>query len=199
MTDQTRTLLTRVAIVLGVFILGGLVGWVSRGPGQDEGISRVLSYSDWRLICPSDKDKNDKDNKDKSDKVFCTMTSELVDSKQGTRVADVTIGRDEDKPMMAIKVPLTVLIQSGVGVQFGADTQTVQYSTCMPDGCVAIVPFDDKMRSGFENAKSFSLIVTLQNGKSITLPMSVQGYVDAQKALNNIEARRHSWWRRMWS
>jgi hypothetical protein len=44
-----------------------------------------------------------------------------------------------------------------------------------------------------------ALVVTAQNGRTVSLPVSVKGYSDARKALNNIEARRHSWWRRLWS
>jgi invasion protein IalB len=190
MTNQMRYWLTRGAMALGVFIVGGLVGWVLRGPNADDGIPRILMYKDWRLICPTDKD----------DKSFCTMTSELIDSKSGTKLAQLSFGREDGKDMLAIKVPLTVLIPAGVGLQFGSDTQTYQYATCSSDGCFAFVPVDDKLRSSFQNAKSLSVVVTAsQNTKSVALPMSPQGYADAISSLNKIEARRHSWWRRLWS
>ncbi|HVU19883.1 MAG TPA: invasion associated locus B family protein [Rhizomicrobium sp.] len=190
MTDQMRNWLTRGAIALGVFIVGGLVGWIARGPGQDSGTPRIMLYQDWRLICPTDKEA----------KGSCTMMSELVDQKSGTRLAQLTIGSEDEKPVLAIKVPLTVLLPAGVGLQFGSDTQTFPYQMCEPDGCIAFVPVDDKLRSSFDGAKSLSIVVTAsQNGKTVALPMSVQGYGDAEKNRNLIEARRHSWWRRLWS
>lgn len=175
---------------LGVFIVGALVGWIARGPGQDAGTARIMVYQDWRLVCPSDKDA----------KASCTMMSELVDPKSGTRLAQLSIGTEDSKPILAVKVPLTVLLPAGVGLQFGTDTQTFQYAMCAPDGCMAFVPVDDKLRASMDGAKSMSIVVTAsQNGKAVALPMSVQGYGDAEKALNNIEAKRHSWWRRLWS
>lgn len=185
-----RDWLTRGAMALGVFILGGLVGWVLRGSGSDAGTSRILMYKDWRLVCPADKD----------DKAFCTMTSELIDNKSGTKLAQLSFGKEDGKDMLAVKVPLTVLIPAGVGLQFGSDTQTYQYATCAPDGCLAFIPVDDKLRASFLGAKSIGVVVTAsQNGKSVALPMSPQGYADAISSLNTIEARRHSWWRRLWS
>jgi invasion protein IalB len=190
MTDQMTNWLTRGAMALGVFIVGALVGWVARGPGQDSGTARIMVYQDWRLICPSDKDA----------KAACSMMSELIDPKSGTRLVQLSIGTDDNKPILAIKVPLTVLLPAGVGLQFGTDTQTLPYATCAPDGCLAFVPVDDKLRSAFDSAKSLSVIVTAsQNGKTVALPMSVKGYSEASKSLNNIEAKRHSWWRRLWS
>jgi invasion protein IalB len=190
MTDQMRNWLTRGAMALAIFIVGALLGWIVRGPGHDAKVARILMYQDWRVLCPAEKDE----------KGSCSMTSEFVDQRSGTRLADLTFGRDNGKQILAIKVPLTVLIPAGVGVQLGTETQTFQYATCAPDGCLAFAPVDDKLMASFATAKSISLIVTAsQNGKSVALPMSVQGYSDAAEALNTAEARRHSWWRRLWS
>jgi invasion protein IalB len=190
MTDQMRSWLTRGAMALVVFIVGALAGWAVRGSGEGGAVPSIRLYSDWRLICPAEKEE----------KLGCQLTSELIDQKSGTQLAQLSMERADGKQMLAIRVPLTVLIPAGVGLQFGTDTQTYQYSTCAPNGCLAFVPVDDKLLASFNNAKSVALVVTAsQNGKSVALPMSVQGYAEATKALNNTEARRHSWWRRLWS
>jgi invasion protein IalB len=190
MTDQMRNWLTRGATALVIFIAGALAGWVVRGPGQSGAVPSIRLFDDWRLICPADKEQ----------KAGCQLTSELVDQRSGTQLAQLSMERADGKELLAIRVPLTVLIPAGVGLQFGTDTQTYQYSTCAPNGCLAFVPVDDKLLASFNNAKSVALVVTAsQNGKSVALPMSVRGYAEATKTLNNIEARRHSWWRRLWS
>lgn len=189
MNDQMKALLPRIAMGLGVFIVGALVGWFVRGSGGD-GAASIRVYDDWRVICPSDKDKDAK--------ASCQLTSELVDPKSGTQLSQFAIGTEDGKQTLVVRVPLTVLLPAGVGIQFGSDTQTFQYATCAASGCLAFVPFDEKLRSSFETAKSISVVVTAsQNGKSVSLPMSVKGYAEATKALNNSEARRHSWWRRL--
>jgi invasion protein IalB len=187
MNDQMRTLLPRVAMTLGVFIVGALAGWFVHGSGND-GAASIRVYDDWRVVCPSDKNM----------KVSCQLTSELVDPKSGVLLSRLALGNEDGKQTLAVRVPLTVLIPAGVGIQFGTDTQTFQYGTCAPEGCLAFVPVDDKLRSSFETAKSLSVLVTAsQNGKSVSLPMSVKGFADAEKAFNNSEARRHSWWRKL--
>jgi invasion protein IalB len=187
MNDQMRNLLPRIAMALGVFIVGALAGWFLHGSGSD-GAASIRIYDDWRLVCPSDKEA----------KASCQLTSELIDPKSGTQLAQLALGSEDGKQTLIVRVPLTVLIPAGVGVQFGTDTQTFQYGTCLPNGCLAFVPVDDKLRASFDNAKSLAVLVTAsQNGKSVSLPMSIKGYAEASKALNNTEASRHSWWRRL--
>jgi invasion protein IalB len=187
MNDQMRALLPRIAMGLGVFIVGALVGWFVRGSGGD-GAASIRVYDDWRVICPADKET----------KVSCQLTSELIDPKTGTQLAQLTMGKEEGKDTLVVRVPLTVLIPAGVGIQFDSDTQTFQYATCAGNGCLAFVPMTDKLHASFDGAKSLAVVVTAsQNGKSVSLPMSVKGFADASKALNNTEARRHSWWRRL--
>ena len=185
-----RTWLMRGIIALVCLVLGVALGWILRGPGIESNVGRIMVYQDWRLACPKDSD----------DKASCQLATELVDPKTGTPLAQIALTRFEGKPTMSIRVPLTVLIPAGLGLQFGSDTKTYQYATCSAVGCFAFVPADDKLLDQLKSASSVSVVVTVsQNGKSAALPMSVRGYVEAAKALNTIEGKRHSWWRRLWS
>jgi len=107
MNDQMKALLPRIAMGLGVFIVGALVGWFVRGSGGD-GAASIRVYDDWRVVCPADK----------TTKVSCQLTSELVDPKSGVLLARLAIGNEDGKETLAVRVPLTVLIPAGVGVQF---------------------------------------------------------------------------------
>lgn len=190
MTDPMRTWLMRGVIALVFLVLGVILGWALRGPGLGSDVGRIMVYQDWRLACPSDNDS----------KASCQLATELVDQKSGTPLAQLALQRLDDKRTLSIRVPLTVLIPAGVGLQMGSDTKTYQYATCVPSGCFAFVPVDDKFLDTLNGAQTVSLVVTVsQNGKSAALPMSIRGYTDGMKALNIIEARRHSWWRRLWS
>jgi invasion protein IalB len=190
MTDQMRTWLTRGAIALVFLGLGVLLGWILRGPGLGSDVGRIMVYQDWRLACPKDQDE----------KASCQLATEFVDQRSGTPLVQLALARFEGKQTLSIRVPLTVLIPAGVGLQFGSDTKAYQYATCSPVGCFAFVPVDDKLMESLNGASSISVMVTVsQNGKSAALPVSVHGYADGLKALNIIEAKRHSWWRRLWS
>jgi invasion protein IalB len=190
MNDSVRTWLVRGAIALSFLVLGGVAGWIMRGPGLDSNVGRIMVYQDWRLACP----------KDSNDKASCQLATEFVDQRSGTPLAQLALERFGGRRTMSIRVPLTVLIPAGVGLQFGSDTKTYQYATCSPAGCFAFAPADDKLMDALNGASSISVVVTVsQNGKSAALPLSTRGYADAIKALDTIEARRHSWWRRLWS
>jgi invasion protein IalB len=190
MKDPMRTWLMRSAFALGFLALGVVAGWILRGPGLDSNVGRIMVYQDWRLACPKDSD----------DKASCQLATEFVDQRSGTPLAQLALERLDGKRTMSIRVPLTVLIPAGVGLQFGSDTKTYQYATCSAIGCFAFAPADDKLMDSLDSASAISVVVTVsQNGKSAALPMSTRGYADAIKALNTIEARRHSWWRRLWS
>jgi invasion protein IalB len=195
MNDQMRIWLRRGAFALGGFVLGGIVGWTMHGSSGPT-VSRISFYKDWRLACPSDDDK----------KASCALATDVSDPKSGTRLAQVTMGVDAtskdnlDKHVLVVTVPLTVLIAPGVGVQVGTDAPTTAaYATCLPSGCIATVPVTDAMADKLQNAASIGLVVTAESGRSITLPVSVQGYKEATAAMNATDGKRRSWWKRLWS
>lgn len=181
----------RGSIALGGLVVGLALGWIVRGPGSGGDTARMLFFNDWRMVCPADKD----------DKASCGMTADVVDPRSGTKLAQFALGSQPGKTEeeLVISVPLTVLIPPGVGLQIGSDTKTYPYQTCVSTGCVSIVKVDDALLKSLDGASSMALVVTAQNGRSVSLPVSVKGYSEARKVFNNIEARRHSWWRRLWS
>jgi invasion protein IalB len=192
MDDKMRTQLTRGGIALGILIVGLIAGWIGGVSTAHDGTAKIEVFKDWRLACPGDDDK----------KGSCALASDISDPSSGTHLAQITVGVQAEKPdtqMMVVTVPLTVLIQPGLGVQIGSDTKTLPFATCVPSGCVATMALDDKTLDSLRDAQTMNLVVTAENGRSISLPVSVQGYKAASSTMNWSEARRHSWWRRLWS
>ena len=192
MDDNMRTLLTRVGIAVGILAVGLIAGWIGGVSSAHDGAAKIEVFKDWRVACPEDENA----------KGACALATDINDPQSGQRLAQITMGAEAGKPdveMMVINVPLTVLIQPGLGVQIGADTKTVAYATCVPSGCVATMPVDDKLAEAMRTAQTMNLVVTAENSRSVSLPVSVQGYQDASGKMNSVEARRRSWWRRLWS
>jgi invasion protein IalB len=192
MDDKMQNLLTRVGVILAVLVVGLIAGWIGGASSTHDGTAKIEVFKDWRLACPADDDK----------KGACALATDVNDPQSGQRLAQITMGAETGKPdveMMVINVPLTVLIQPGLGVQIGADTKTVPYATCLPSGCVATLPLDAKTSDALRAAQTMNLIVTAQNSRPVTLAVSVQGYADASGRMNATEARRRSWWKRLWS
>lgn len=190
MTDQMRNLLTRGGTVLGIFVLGILAGWLLHGTPGSAKVSRMYVYDDWRLVCPKDSDQ----------KTTCAIFGTITES--GQRVGEMSFALKDgnpDKHVLIVRVPLGVLLTSGVGVQVGSDTQTFPYSACDAGGCVVMADVDDKLLDEIAAASNVGVVVSDARGRSGTLNMSIKGYNEARSGMNSTEARRHSWWRRLWS
>jgi len=192
MDDKSRNLSTLAGVGVGVLVVGLIAGWIIGASVAHDNAAKIEVYKDWRLACPADDDK----------KGACALATDVNDPASGQHLAQITMGAESGKPdveMMVINVPLTVLIQPGVGVQIGADTKTVAYATCLPSGCVATLALDDKLKDELRTATTVNLVVTAENSRTVPLPVSVQGYADAAGRMNATEARRRSWWKRLWS
>lgn len=184
--------LKTAGILLAVFVVGGIGGWIGRGALAGPGdIPTMNVYQDWRLFCPTSKDVA----------VSCEMSQDVVDQRAGMRVARLVMLKDKDKSMiLAVTVPLQVLLEPGVGLKIGDDQVRVfQYKTCTEDGCLSIIPMNDEIETALGKTQQASVVVAQPDGKAVGLPFSMKGYGEAYKAFLNNEAKRNSWWRRLWS
>lgn len=196
--DGLKPLAKPVGIVAGIFVVGALLGWVGRGviAGTPD-VPTMLAFNDWRVTCPASKEKN----------VACRLGYDMVDQKSGQQVASFTIfrepGKDEKSApgakMLAINVPLNVLLEPGLGLKLGSDTKTIPYKTCVDGGCIATLPLDKALEKSIGDTDDISLTVARLDGKGVELPVSTKGFAAAHKAYVNYEAKRSSWWWRLWS
>ena len=193
--DGIPPIATQTAMWAGVFIVGALLGWIGRGllAGPPD-VTTINVYDDWRLICPSLKEKDG----------ACRMTEDIVDTKSGQSVASLVIMKELEKDkqvstVLAISVPLNVLLEPGIGLKFGNELKTYQYKTCTEAGCIAIVPFDEKIESSIVGASDAALSVARLDGKTVQLPFSTKGFAEARRAYVRFDAKHSSWWWRLWS
>jgi invasion protein IalB len=184
--------LKRVLSGLAVLVVGGVAGWIGHGVlAGPADVPNMRIYDDWRLLCPALKDK----------KESCEMSQDVVDSKSGQQVARLVLARDKDNTtVMAVTVPLGVLLEPGLGLKLSKDDVRVfQYKTCTEAGCLAVIPVNAQMEGTLASTPDFSVTVAGRDGKTVELPLSTKGFTVARKAYLNDEAKRNSWWRRLWS
>jgi invasion protein IalB len=182
-------------LIIGAIVLGGgIAGWIGRGvlTGPPD-TTTVTLYQDWQLICPASKDKDK----------HCEIIQDVVNEKIGRRVARISMGyiKQEKQPSLMLTVPLGVLLEPGLGLKLGVeDMKAYPYKTCVDDGCVAIIPIDKKLDKSLIAAQDASLaVVTPQgDGKPISLPFSMKGFAQAHRAYLSGEAKRNSWFWRLW-
>ena len=184
---------TERLIVGGVALLVGLLlGWMVRGVATyNIKAAQVATYDDWRVACPS------ADTKDAN----CELVSEVSDKQSGNPVARVTITTDKDnKQIVGFTLPHGVALEAGMGIQVGKDPVKVfPYRTCTSLGCVATAPYDDKLAASVRGASEVNVMFATLEGKPIKVPMSTKGYPKAVSAWKSSDAKRHSWFWRLWS
>ena len=184
--------LKRAGILLVVLVVGGVGGWIGRGllAGPAD-VPTMNVFQDWRLFCPTSKDAT----------VSCEMSQDVVDQKAGMRVARLVMLKDKDKSMvLAVTVPLQVLLEPGMGLKIGDDQMRVfQYKTCTEEGCLSVIPVNDQIEASLGKTQKASIAVAQPDGKTVELPFSVKGYAEAYETFLSNEAKRKSWWRRLWS
>ncbi len=181
----------RFVIPIALFIVGGLVGWFGHSfASAPANVPSIAMYQDWRLACPSPTDA----------KGSCAMVQDVVDAQRGAEIAHLALGKSKTGLEMIVTMPYDVLLAPGMGLAIGSDPVRVYpYQTCNTVGCIAAIPVDDKMIASLRSAKQARLLFAMLNNKPVGLPFSLNGFDDANSAFSNNEARRSSWWWRLWS
>jgi invasion protein IalB len=182
-------------IVGGVALLVGLLaGWMVRGVATyNVHAAQVATYEDWRVACPS------ADMKDTA----CELSTDLIDKSQpnGSVLARATITTDKDgKRVMGFTLPYGVALEAGMGMRIGKDpVKVIQYRTCNTVGCIATTPFDDALSNSLKSTDDAAVLFAGLDGKPVSVPFSFHGYQTSLSAWKGAEAKRHSWFWRLWS
>ena len=185
--------LTERLVVGGVALLVGLlVGWTVRGVATyNTHAATVASYEDWRVACPAAETKD----------ATCELVTEIIDKEQNNPVARATITTDKDgKQLIGFTLPYGVALEAGMGLKIGKEPVKIyQYRTCNQIGCIATAPFDEKLVASLKGATDASLMFASLQGKPVGVPISFKGYNAAYSAWHSNDAKRHSWFWRLWS
>jgi invasion protein IalB len=192
---RNQTMKIERLIVGGVALLVGLLlGWMGRGVATyNIHQASIASYEDWRVACPAAETKD----------AACELSTDVVDRSQGAPnpVARTTITTDKDgKQVMGFVLPYGVALEAGMGLRIGKDPVKVyQYRTCNTIGCIATTPYDATLASLLQKADDASVMFAGLDGKPVSVPMSFKGYQNSLAAWKSADARRHSWFWRLWS
>ena len=182
-------------IVGGVALLVGLLlGWMVRGvSGYNTHATQVAVYDDWRVACPSAETKEG----------ACEITTDIMDRTQPTptTVARATITSDKDgKKLMGFILPFGVSLEAGMGLRIGKDpVKVLQYRTCNTVGCIAQTTFDDTLAKSLKDADDVAVMVAGLDGKALSYQLSFKGYNKSYGVWRSEEAKRKTWFWRLFS
>ena len=188
------TNLTQKLVIGAATLVAGLVlGWAGRGVmSYSTSTQFMTSFDAWRVACPAADQKG----------VNCEMIQDVVDNESHQELVRIAIGKLPDgKPIMDLTMPLGVSLEKDVGLVLGTEpARTVKYRTCLAQGCIADFPLDDKLQASLNAGKDGNILITgLASDKPIAIPLSLKGYSAAKRVYENGEAKRSSWFWRMWS
>ena len=181
----------RSAIGAALLVVGLIAGWFGhRALSSPPDIPTVLVYQDWRVACPTSTDKD----------ASCEVQQDVLDEKSHSELARLSIFRLKGANTMVVTVPFNVLLDPGIGLGLGNDKPRVYpFEICNSVGCVVRFPFDEVLAKAIATAPQARILFAGLDGKPVGLPFSLKGYADALGVFNSNEAKRHSWWRRLWS
>jgi invasion protein IalB len=184
---------TTVRAGLGAVLLliGLAAGWFAhKAVNGAPDIAMISVYDDWRLACPPTTQPDG----------TCEMQQDVLDAKTHNELARLSIFRLKGDNTLIVTVPFNVLLEPGLALGFGNDKPLVYpYETCNGVGCIARLKFDDTLRAALSKTTQARVLFAGLDGKPVGLPFSVKGFNAAAAAFDSAEARRHSWWRRLWS
>ena len=184
----------RVIVGVVALLVGLLAGWMVRGVvTYNVHAAQVATYEDWRVACPSADMKE----------AACELSTDLIDKSQpnGSVLARATITTDKDgKQIMGFTLPFGVALEAGMGMRIGKDPVKVYpYRTCNSVGCIATTPFDDPLANSLKGGDDAAVLFAGLDGKPVSVPFSFKGYQTSLSAWKSAEAKRHSWFWRLWS
>ncbi|HEX4301893.1 MAG TPA: invasion associated locus B family protein [Rhizomicrobium sp.] len=177
-------------------MLGLIIGWFGhKAVSTPPDVATVSVYQDWRIACPASTDKE----------TSCEIRQDVLEAKSHSELASLSIFRIKGAATMVVTVPYNVLLDPGIGLQFGTDKPRVYpFEVCNEVGCLVRVPFDDSLAKAMSAAAAAAtpgarILLVGMDGKPAALPFSLKGYKDVYHVFDSTEAKRHSWWRRLWS
>jgi invasion protein IalB len=181
----------RSGLAAALLIVGLVVGWVGhKMMAAPPDVPTVSVYQDWRVACP-EASKQDG---------TCEIQQDVLDSKTRSELARLAIFKLNGANTMIVTVPFNVLLDPGIGLGLGNDKPRVYpFETCNGVGCLVRIPLNDDLVKAIGAAPQARILLAGLDGKPVGLPFSLKGYQDAMDAFSSAEAKRHSWWRRLWS
>ena len=153
----------------------------------------MTSFDAWRVACPAATQKD----------VSCEMVQDFVDSQSHSEIARIAVGKlPGGKPAIDITMFLGVALEPGVGLSAGHRKGAHGAIPHLhPAGLHRGYP-DRRQAAGLarcRQGREVGCSRVIDSDKLIGMPLTLKGYGDAKRAYNRDEAKRGSWFWRMWS
>lgn len=153
----------------------GVTQFLDRQREETNLSSESFTYGDWKITCVERKDA-----------LPCDMSQRIVDGPTGLSLLNISLAYSPavDKHAIQITLPLGVWLEPGLGMQVGEVTvNNIQYSRCLPQGCLVEAMLEDPMFSAMKEGQSGQLAVFDRTKQAVTLPFSLKGFSNGLQRL----------------
>lgn len=137
------------------------------------------TYQDWRLICQQTATAS-----------RCAISQQEFDGKTHQRIVSIELTSSANQMSGVVVLPFGLALNKGA--ELHADGKTLgnilNFSTCVPAGCLVPVSFDHTQLDTLQMAKKVEVKFSTLTGQQITLPISNKGL---DKAVNRLAALSH--------
>ena len=162
-----------VALALGA---GAAAAQATNGSDLPGGATSLNeSHGDWTVSCRVVQDK------DKQQVKSCAMSQQQV-NKQKQRALEVSLVPQKDGSARGvILLPFGLAVTKGVTVDVDGDAlgKPMDFSTCVPVGCLVPVDFDTASIKKIAKGQKMQISAVAPNGQKITLAASLNGFTSA--------------------
>lgn len=131
-------------------------------------------FKDWRLVCNVENQ---------------CIASQVISIKKGDQLQNVlslTLVKGQDSKMnLELKLPFGLDLRSGIVTRVDTtEEEKFSFVTCMPDGCIAVMPMTKERQVSFEKGAKLTVgFRPLGNDNTVAIEASLNGFTDVSKSL----------------
>lgn len=166
---------------IGLVLVAGLAAgaiYVEQqlGAGETPDLTVVsTTFGDWVVKCVR-----------KENGLPCEMSQQLIDGKSGNTVTRFSVvwSPTESRHALQVSVPLGVWLEPGAVLSVGElKVEGIQYSRCLPRGCMIEALLEDPMLAALKSGEKGQLTIFDRTHRAINLPFSLRGFASAETRL----------------
>lgn len=161
------------ALILGIVMLSAF-GTPANSQTLPGGASSLKeTHEDWVVLCDLPQGNR-----------RCLVRQEQIHKDTGQVVFAINLGPASDGPAAtgALLLPFGLSIDQGItlSLEENAPLQQLRYSTCLPNGCLATLSFDQTTIGALQAGDALTVTAQAYEGStSISLKVSLKGFTSA--------------------
>lgn len=137
-------------------------------------------YQDWSVAC------------NQRDKTPACSISQDQTQKNGQRLLAVELQmRPDGSALATLLLPFGIVLDSGVtaNIDDQPPLKPVRFRTCLPNGCIALLPIDAATLAKLRTGSRLNLKVVADGGNALGFQVSLQGFSAAADRVAALGAR----------